>query len=1061
MQFLITGLLVFTFINAFAQPAPVLEWQRTYGSAYGEYPGTILETFDGGYIISGYSAGDDGDVMGHHGNPTVADIWVIKIDKTGKIEWQKSYGGSDSDAGAYIIQTPDGGFILAGSAGSRDCNITGNHGGLDYWILRLDTKGEVLWQKMYGGSLEDYVRAITLTNDGGYYVAGQTQSNDGDVSGNHGLLDFWIIKINANGNLLWQKTLGGSDYDNARGIQATPDGGCVAVGNTYSTNGNVTGNHGAGDYWVTRLDPQGNLQWQKTLGGSMTDIAACIQLAPNDGFIVSGFSNSFDGDVSGGHGGYDAWIVRLNNAGNIIWQRSYGGSQNETANDIRNTGDGFVFTGMSASNDGDINCNAGLFDVFVAKIDYNGQPEWQRTWGGVGYDEGACIQPLADGSFIVLGYTESADVPGHHQPASNADGRSDYWVIKLSPPLATVPAPVVTIDPASAIVCGGYPAIISASVLYGGVNPVYQWIKNGQLVGVNNPRYTDNNLSANDQLSCIVRHGNICENNALQGTDAVTIKLKGNLPNPSMTIAADNTSTCDCSTITIKATVTNPGGSPRYVWFINGVNVNIDAPTLISSKLADGYEIRCLYFDNTNCLAADSVFSNTIKFGGSSNPRSVTIAADNDTICKGTAVNFTANPINAGTSLVYQWQVNNVNAGTNSSVFTSNTLSDGDEVTCFVRSDPAMSCAPAGSAFSNRIQMKVLGSAAPAVSIAASAETICTGSAVNFIATATNAGTNVSYQWKLNGANVGGNDKNYSNASLVDNDVISCTITADPQFACALANQASSQNITMTVNTGEPASVKISADRASACAGESIIFNAEAQHAGSNPGFEWILNGNMVSNQSPVYNNNHMQNGDRLFCRLVPGTGACGLGADTSNLIVAVINDTPFVRISPADTTTGPGKQFHLMTTVSGNINSFEWSPANKLIDPLSLSPQTTVINENTPYQLSVENDKGCKGIATALIKVFTQLFMPTAFSPNNDGVNDVFRIPPAHAVTLKEFSVYNRWGVPVFSTKNILAGWDGTVRGKKQDTGAYVYYVKALVNGKEIFLKGNFLLVR
>ncbi len=1056
------GFLAFIYTSICAQPKPVLEWHRTLGSSYGEYPGTIFPTSDGGYIISGHSAGADGDVMGHHGNSTVGDIWVVKLDRLGNIEWQKSYGGNDSDAGGYIIQTPDGGYLLAGSSASRDCNIIGNHGGFDYWALKLNSRGDVIWQKLYGGSQEDYVSSISMATDGGYFLAGYTLSTDGNVTGNHGQMDCWIVKIDASGNMAWQKTLGGSEFDNAKSIQATADGGCVIAANTYSSNGDVTGYHGGGDYWVVKLDRQGVLQWQKALGGSMTEIAASIQVTQDGGYIVSGQGNSFDGDVIGCHGGYDAWVVKLNSTGNITWQKCYGGSQNESANDIQKTVDGgYVFTGLSYSVDGDVTCNAGIFDLLVVKISNIGQPEWQTSMGGHGNDEGVSVRPLTDGSFIILGYTESPNVAGHHAPAANADGKSDYWVVKLSQPMSNAPAPIVKIDPASAMVCANNPVSFTASVLYAGVNPVYQWKKNGVNVGTNSPRYSDISFMSNDQVSCVVHPGNVCENNMLQGNDNITIQLKGNGPDPTITIAADNTSICNCSTITVKAMVTNGGGAPHYQWKLNGNNTGTDAPFFISNKIRDGDMITCSYSDNSVCEPGGVAQSNTIQFGGTGAALSVTITVDADTICKGTNTTFTANALNAGTNPIYEWRINNVYAGGNSSVFNSTTLSDGDVVSCKISTNPAQTCGSSGTAVSNNIKMQVINSGTPSVIIAADATTICAGAAANFTATATNAGVNPAYQWKINGVNTGDNDKIFSSSGLVNNDVISCRVTVDPQFTCALGNQAVSQNITMTVNTGEPPSVTITADKNNACRGEMITFSAQAQYAGSNPVFDWILNDNVLSNHAQVYSSNQLKNGDFLFCRIIPGAGACSAAADSSNIIVAAIIDTPVVHISPADTTIGPDNQVRLIASVTGNIRSFQWTPSTKLINPTSLTPQTTALNENFTYKLEVENDNGCHGSATSVVKVFTQLYMPSAFTPNDDGLNDQFRIPPSSVITLKEFSVFNRWGTRVFSTKNVEDGWDGTIRGRKQDAGVYVYYIRAMINDKEVFLRGNFLLVR
>ena len=1062
-KFLTAGLLLIC-ININAQ-TPAVEWHKCLGSNFSEYADCVQPTSDGGFIISGYSVGsDNGDVMGHHGNFTVGDLWIVKLDKSGNTEWQKNLGGTDTEQRGFIIQTPDGGYIVAGGAASRGCEITGNHGGGDYWVVKLNSKGDMLWQKMYGGSNTDIPYSIALNADGGYFVAGFTLSNDGDVTGNHGEMDYWIIKIDAAGNLIWQKSLGGTDYESATSIQATTDGGCIVTGSTYSVNGDVTGNHGSADYWVVKLDNKGNLQWQKALGGSTTESAACVQVTKDGGFIVSGSSNSLDGDVTGIHGqGYDAWIVKLDANGKIIWQKSYGGSINETANYIQNTADGgYVFTGSSLSSDGDVNCNAGSYDVLVMKINSSGNLEWQKTLGGKDFDEGYCVQPLNDGSFIVAGSTASSDIAGYHTPVGGVyDDKFDYWVIKLSAPMATVPAPVVKIDPATAIVCEGKQATIRASVLYGGVNPVYQWMKNGMPAGTNSPLYMDLNFSDGDKVSCVVKTGNICENAGLQGSDVVTIKLKNNTQNPEINISADNTSACNCATITVKATVSNGGGSPNYQWMINGNITGTNVATIISYSLKDGDVITCSYADNISCTINGSVMSNSVKIGGGNGTAlSVNITASSDTVCKGSTVIFTANTINAGTNPRFQWKINNINAGTNSSVFSSSSLSDGAIISCSIKPDPLFTCATGTNANSNNIVMHVINSATPAVKIAASAEAICAGASVTFTATATGAGINPSYQWKVNGVNSGVNDRVYINSSLANNDVISCSLGIDPLYSCALSNQVISQNILIKVTTGTVPSVDISADRNNVCAGDNITFNAVANDAGNNPTFQWILNDAILPDNSPVYHSSRLANGDRLFCRVIPGAGACSFVPDSSNVVVAVIKNAPVVLISPSDTTIANGMQVQLSSLVTGNIISFQWSPADKLINPLSLNPQTTVLNENTSYTLTVADDKACKAAATAVIKIATALYMPNAFTPNNDGVNDLFRIPPNTILDLKEFSIYDRWGSRIFTTRNKNIGWDGTLNGIKQSTAVYVYYIKCIINNKDIFLKGNFTLV-
>lgn len=1062
MTRLLTVALLLICININAQ-TPVIEWHKCLGSNFSEYVKCVQTTSDGGFIVSGVSGGlDNGDVMGHHGFASGGDIWVVKLDKSGSIEWQKNLGGSDNEEGGYVIQTPDGGYMVAGGGASRDCGVTGNHGQHDFWVIKLNSKGDMVWQKMYGGSKSDIPSSISAGVDGSYYVAGTTESSDGDVTVNHGAMDYWVIKIDAGGKLLWQKSLGGTDYDNASGIRATNDGGCVVAGTTLSSDGDVTGKHGANDYWVVKLDKTGNIQWQKALGGGMTELAECIQLTADGGYIVSGTANSADGDVTGVHApGFDAWIVKLDSFGNIKWQKCYGGSNNETAKYIQNTADGgYVFTGSSASTNGDITCNAGQTDVLVMKINNSGVLEWQKTMGGVAFDDAYCVQPLNDGSFIVAASTSSPDIAGYHTPDGGIyDDKFDYWVIKLSAPMATPTAPVVTIDPAGSVVCVGKQAIISASVLYGGVNPVYQWTKNGMSAGTNNALYTDN-FNDGDQVSCVVKNGNICENAGLQGTDLISIKRKTGTQNPEIKISSDNTAACDCATITIKATVSNAGGSPIYQWMVNGNKTGSNAPMMISTHLKDGDIITCSYTDNTNCSANGPVLSNTIKMGGSGAAPSLTVTAAVDTICKGSTATFTANPVNAGTNPVYQWKINNINAGTNDPVFSVSTLSDGDIINCSIKTDPLFACTTGQGANSNNIVMHVKNKLDPSINIAASSNTICAGSMVTFNATATGAGNNPNYQWKINGVNTGTNNNVYTSSSLANNDLVSCVLTIDPLYSCAIVNQVVSKNIPVTVTTGTVPSVEITADKNNACAGEDITFTAIANDAGSNPTYQWLLNNVLLQVSTPVYTSNKLANGDQLLCKIVPGAGACSFVPDSSNVLVAVIKDTPVVYISPADTIIAKGMQVQLNSMVSGDMISFQWNPGDKLINPLSLNPQTSILNENTSYSLTVSNDKGCKATASAVIKIGTALYMPNAFTPNNDGVNDVFRIPPNAILDLKEFSIYDRWGNKVFTTINKNIGWNGTLNGKKQNAATYVYYIKCIVDNKYILIKGSFLLI-
>lgn len=432
LQWILLSFLFF-FINLVHAQEPYVEWQRSLGGTDYDQGHSILQTNDGGFIIAGISYSNDGDVSGHHGvvgNNSKADYWIVKLNESGNIIWQKSLGGTKTDYAESIQQTADGGFIVGGWSLSNNDDVSGNHNYADYWIVRLDTAGNIVWQKSLGGSLYDEAYSAKETSDGGFIVAGYSYSVNGDVSGSHGSGDGWIVKLDSSGNLQWQKSLGGSAFDGVLSILETSDEGFMVAGFSASSDGDVTGNHGLEDCWIVKLDSSGNINWQKSLGGSENDEARSIQTA-DGGFIVGGYSNSNDGDVSGHHGSTfysDYWVVKLDSTGNILWQKSLGGSNNDQARSVQPTADGgYIVAGFSESSDGDVSGNHGIQDYWIVKLDSTGNISWEKWLGGSNWDEAYSIQQLSDEGYIVAGATQSGDgdVSGFH-------GVVDCWVLKLS-----------------------------------------------------------------------------------------------------------------------------------------------------------------------------------------------------------------------------------------------------------------------------------------------------------------------------------------------------------------------------------------------------------------------------------------------------------------------------------------------------------------------------------------------------------------------------------------------------------------------------------------------------
>tara|TARA_B100000508_G_scaffold137355_2_gene131763 strand:- start:59565 stop:63446 length:3882 start_codon:yes stop_codon:yes gene_type:complete len=419
--FFITVLLISVF--GFGQE-PVIEWQKSLGGSGYDNARSIQQTSDGGFIIVGFSFSDDGDLTVNNG---AYDYWIIKTDSIGEILWQKSYGGSGGDYAESAQQTTDGGYIVSGRSGSYDGDITNFNGGEDYWLLKLDPMGNILWEKSFGGSWDDRAFSIQQTSDNGYIVAGQSESIDGDISGNNGNFDFWVVKLDVSGNISWENTLGGSASDSGRSIQQTSDGGYIVGGTANSNNGDVSVNYGGNDYWLVKLDGSGNILWERSYGGSSNDILRSIDQTITGGYILAGYSDSNDGDVTGNNGAFDQWIVKLNSTGDILWQKSLGGTGYDRALSVSQLDDGgFIIAGDTESNDGDVTYNNGGDDYWIVRLDEFGDIVWQKSLGGSALDIAFTIKQCSDQGLIMAGTSDSSD-----GDITGNNGSGDVWVIKI------------------------------------------------------------------------------------------------------------------------------------------------------------------------------------------------------------------------------------------------------------------------------------------------------------------------------------------------------------------------------------------------------------------------------------------------------------------------------------------------------------------------------------------------------------------------------------------------------------------------------------------------------
>jgi hypothetical protein len=284
--------------------------------------------------------------------------WLLKLDVQGKIIYQKAYNGNGLHGGRSMLQTADGGYLLCGWSTSDNNMFSGNYGSYDTYLMKVDKNGNMQWIKNYGGSESDRCRSVIQTNDGGYVFNGGSYSNDHDFAGqNKGLRDMMVVKVDSLGNTLWSRLYGGKSMEHAFGLSLDWDGNILVCGeDSLDSGGDCNGLNGAYDGWAIKINQaNGDTMWTLNLGESEYEVMMRFLSLPDKGYIALLSTNSSDGLLSGkslGHG--DIWLVRLDSNRNVIWSQTFGGSMGETANDIQIFDTGYLVWGLTASQDGDV-----------------------------------------------------------------------------------------------------------------------------------------------------------------------------------------------------------------------------------------------------------------------------------------------------------------------------------------------------------------------------------------------------------------------------------------------------------------------------------------------------------------------------------------------------------------------------------------------------------------------------------------------------------------------------------------------------------------------------------
>jgi hypothetical protein len=384
-------------------PIPQEEWNRTYGGSSDDVGTYGQQTKDGGYIITGYTSSYGADApfswlikVQHRG-----DLWLIKTDAEGQKEWDRTYGGLGKDLGFFVQQTKDEGYIIVG--GKKSFWIIGSY---DLWILKTDAKGNVLWDRTFGGSGEDLGFSVQQTNDDGYIIAGYTSFTNGKKA--------WIIKIDSQGNKQLDMATGRADSE-AASIGLTKDGGYIITGYTPSSGS------GKEDVWLIKTNSKLHWDWLKTFGGPNRDLGLSVQETEDGGYIIAGLTESF------GAGKGDVWLIKTDSKGDREWDRTFGGSNFDSGASVQQTRDGgYIVTGYNTTTIDNVGSYSRLFNsdnigrVWLIKTDSEGIELWNETFGGTRNDWGNSVQETRDGGYIITGVTESYGA-----------GKEDVWLIKV------------------------------------------------------------------------------------------------------------------------------------------------------------------------------------------------------------------------------------------------------------------------------------------------------------------------------------------------------------------------------------------------------------------------------------------------------------------------------------------------------------------------------------------------------------------------------------------------------------------------------------------------------
>lgn len=1052
--------------------AQTIQWQNTIGGNNIEWCDFIELASDGNYISGGYSYSDiSGDK--NENSRGLNDYWFFKIDDiSGNLLWQKTIGGNSTDHLTSAKETKDGGYILGGysNSGISGEKTQSSRGADDYWVVKLDANRNIVWDKTYGGSGIDRLKTIIQTDDGGFLIGGESDSNiSGEKTENRkGVIDIWLIKIDAFGTIIWQKTIGGNETNLVSSIIQTTDKNYIIAG---SSNSNISGDKtqnskGGSDYWILKIDPNGTIIWQNTIGGNNGDYAKSIIATSDGNYIIGGSSSSMiSGDKTQNTVGNsnDVWLLKLNNNGQLIWQKNIGGDSTDELADLRLTADKGLILGIlsySKISGNKTEISRGESDYWIVKLDSDYNIEWDKTIGGDKIDSPHAIVQSRDGNYVAVGWSQSNK---SGDKSENKSGLQDIWAVKIgicNQTFATSNSPV----------CIDKTLELKAS---GGTN--YLWTgPNGFTSTDQNPTITNTKTNNGGEYSCLITGTGGCDD-----TKKINVII-GDVEAPVPDLVTLPTITGDCRTIiTIIPTATDVCAGA-----ITGTTTNS-----LSYSLPGSYTIVWNYNDGNGNTATQNQIVTIVS-------QPLPIANTPQTFC--IQQNATINDIAITTGQNIKWY-DALTAGN----LLLNTTSLQNETTYYT-SQTINGCE------SERLAVAIKIQDTPAPSGDAN-QPFCTGqnpTLDNIIVT----GENIKwYNALTNGIGLA------NNTSLQN---------GTTYYASQTLNNCESKRLAITVSIQNTPTIPTGDTNPKFCKSENATLNNININE---PNLRWY-DSNISA--SPLPNNTLVQNNTTYYVSQAVGCESERLAVlvnvyDTAipnantqqtfcidqNATIATINitgtsiiwyDAQTMGTILANTTILENKIYYATQTINGceserlavnvkiqdtqppalNGNQSFCAQQNATISDIKINGQNikwydsfttgTNLSESTPLEhgtiyYASQTINGCESerssitinvlepTTTECINYVDELPFPKFFTPNNDGYNDTWTIDFRYLKPNTRIQIFNRYG-KLIKELATNTSWDGTYIGQDQPSSDY-WFVVTRLNGTEF--KSHFSLKR